>query len=100
MWHTMNSIADKCLLDRFACVDYSGIALLVAASILSTEWTAFYCEPVSRTIYMSLTIILGAAGSILPWRESFNRADMSWFRVLFYIVLSATGFAPVAERTM
>ena len=97
MWHTMNSIADKCLLDRFACVDYSGIALLVAASILSTEWTAFYCEPLSRTIYMSLTIILGVAGSILPWRESFNRADMSWFRVLFYIVLSATGFAPVLQ---
>ena len=97
MWHTMNSIADKCLYDRFACVDYSGIALLVAASILSTEWTAFYCEPVSRAVYMSLTIILGIAGSILPWRESFNRNDMSWFRVLFYITLSATGFAPVLQ---
>ena len=97
MWHTMNSIADPCLLDRFACVDYSGIAFLVAASILSTEWTAFYCEPVSRSIYMSLTIILGFTGSVLPWRESFNRPDMSWFRVLFYITLSATGFAPVLQ---
>lgn len=97
MWHTMNSIADKCLLDRFACVDYSGIALLVAASILSTEWTAFYCEPVSRAIYMSLTIILGIAGSILPWRESFNRIDMAWFRVLFYVTLATTGFAPVLQ---
>lgn len=97
MWHTMNSIADKCILDRFACVDYSGIALLVAASILSTEWTAFYCEPVSRTIYMSLTIILGIAGSVLPWRESFNRHDMAWFRVVFYVTLAATGFAPVIQ---
>jgi adiponectin receptor len=97
MWHTMNSIADKCVLERFACVDYSGIALLVAASILSTEWTAFYCEPVSRAVYMSLTIILGIAGSILPWRESFNRNDMAWFRVLFYVTLAATGFAPVIQ---
>jgi adiponectin receptor len=97
MWHTMNSIADKCILDRFACVDYSGIALLVAASILSTEWTAFYCEPVSRAIYMSLTIVLGIAGSILPWRESFNRIDMAWFRVLFYVTLACTGFAPVIQ---
>ena len=86
MWHTMNSIADKCTLDRFACVDYSGIAMLVAASILSTEWTAFYCEPVSRAVYMSLTVVLGLLGSILPWRESFNRNDMAWFRVPSYVL--------------
>jgi adiponectin receptor len=97
MWHTMNSISDKCLYERFACVDYTGISLLVAASILSTEWTAFYCEPVSRTIYMTLTAILGIAGAILPWRESFNRADMAWFRVTFFVTLAVTGFAPVLQ---
>jgi adiponectin receptor len=97
MWHTMNSISDKCLYDRFACVDYTGISLLVAASILSTEWTAFYCEPVSRTIYMTLTTVLGLAGAILPWRESFNRADMAWFRVTFFVTLAVTGFAPVLQ---
>lgn len=97
MWHTMNSIAIPDLHSRFACVDYSGIAFLVAASILSTEWTAFYCEPMSRTLYMSLTVILGVAGSILPWRASFNRNDMAWFRVVFYLTLGATGFAPVLQ---
>jgi len=97
MWHTMSSIADKCLLERFACVDYTGISFLVAASILSTEWTAFYCEPVSRTVYMSLTTILGIAGVILPWRESFNRADMAWARVSFFVTLAVTGFAPVLQ---
>lgn len=100
MWHTMNSIADQCLLDRFACVDYTGISLLVATSILSTEWTAFYCEPVSRAIYMSSTVVLGIAGTILPWRESFNRADMAWARVAFYVTLAATGFAPVIQLNM
>ena len=100
MWHTMNSIADKCLLERFACVDYTGISFLVAASILSTEWTAFYCEPVSRTIYMTLTVTLGIAGVILPWRESFNRADMAWARVAFYVSLAATGFAPVIQLNL
>lgn len=100
MWHTMNSIADKCLLERFACVDYTGISLLVAASILSTEWTAFYCEPVSRAIYMTLTVVLGIAGVILPWRESFNRADMAWARVAFYVTLATTGFAPVIQLNL
>ncbi|KAJ9606461.1 inc metabolism membrane protein [Cladophialophora chaetospira] len=97
MWHTMNSISDKCLYDRFACVDYTGISLLVATSILSTEWTAFYCEPVSRSIYMTLTTVLGFAGAILPWRESFNRADMAWFRVTFFVTMAAAGFAPVLQ---
>ena len=97
MWHTMNSIADKTLLDRFACVDYTGISFLIAASILSTEWTAFYCETVSRTIYMTLTFALGIAGTILPWHPTFNRADMAWARVAFYVSLGATGFAPVIQ---
>lgn len=100
LWHTMNSIADHTLMERFACVDYTGISFLVAASILSTEWTAFYCEPVSRAVYMSLTAVLGIAGTILPWKPTFNRADMAWFRVLFYITLALTGFAPVLQLNM
>lgn len=100
MWHTMNGIADKTLLDRFACVDYTGISLLVAASILSTEWTAFYCEPVSRTVYMTLTAVLGVLGTVLPWQSTFNRADMAWARVAFYVSLAATGFAPVIQLNM
>ncbi|RMJ21278.1 IZH family channel protein, partial [Aspergillus sp. HF37] len=55
LWHTMNSIASQPLMERFACVDYTGISLLVAASIVTTEYTAFYCEPVSRWTYILLT---------------------------------------------
>ncbi len=100
MWHTMNGIADKTLLDRFACVDYTGISFLVAASILSTEWTAFYCEPISRAVYMTLTAVLGILGTILPWQPTFNRADMAWARVAFYVTLAATGFAPVIQLNL
>ena len=100
LWHTMNSIADRTLMERFACVDYTGISFLVAASILSTEWTAFYCEPVSRAVYMSLTALLGTLGIILPWKPTFNRADMAWARVAFYISLAATGFAPVVQLNL
>lgn len=100
MWHTMNSIADVPLLERFACVDYTGISFLVAASILSTEWTAFYCDPVSRSIYMCMTATLGIAGTILPWHPTFNRADMAWLRVAFYVTLAVTGFLPVLQLNL
>ncbi|KAL8655997.1 MAG: hypothetical protein Q9210_000533 [Variospora velana] len=100
MWHTMSSIAEQTLMERFACVDYTGISLLIAASIMTTEYTAFYCEPVSQWTYITLTALLGIGGVILPWHPTFNRADMNWFRVLFYISLAATGFAPVVQLNL
>lgn len=97
MWHTMSSISEQTLMERFACVDYTGISLLIAASIMTTEYTAFYCEPVSRWVYITTTATLGVGGVILPWHPIFNRADMNWFRVAFYVTLAATGFAPVFQ---
>ncbi|EEH20533.2 hypothetical protein PABG_02764 [Paracoccidioides brasiliensis Pb03] len=100
LWHTMNGIASQPLMERFACVDYTGISLLVAASIVTTEYTAFYCEPVSRWIYIVTTSTLGIAGVILPWHPTFNRSDMAWARVAFYVTLAATGFAPIAQLSL
>lgn len=97
VWHTMSSISNQPLMERFACVDYTGISLLVATSIMTTEYTAFYCEPVSRWTYMLLTAALGVGGTILPWHPTFNRADMAWARVAFYVGLAATGALPVGQ---
>lgn len=97
MWHTMSSIAEQNVMERFACVDYTGISLLIAASIMTSEYTAFYCEPISRWVYIVTTAALGIGGVILPWHPIFNRADKTWLRVAFYVSLGATGFAPVFQ---
>lgn len=94
LWHTMSSISSQTLMERFACVDYTGISLLVATSIMTTEYTAFYCEPVSRWVYMVITGILGVLGTMAAWHPYFNRADVAWLRVIFYVTLSLTGFLP------
>ena len=90
LWHAMNSvncsswrmvqpltsfdqISNQSLMERFACVDYTGISLLVAASIMTTEYTAFYCEPWSRWTYLTMTFGLGTMGTILPWHPTFVR---------------------------
>lgn len=97
MWHTFSSISHQATMERFACVDYTGISLLVATSILTTEYTAFYCEPVSRWTYMTATTLLGICGTIAPWHPTFNRNDLAWLRVVFYVTLGATGFVPVFQ---
>ncbi|RPB25709.1 putative IZH family channel protein [Terfezia boudieri ATCC MYA-4762] len=99
IWHTFSSISHQHIMERFACVDYSGISLLIAASIITTEYTAFYVDPVSRWIYISITFILGIAGMILPWKPTFNRADMRVWRVAFYVGLGATGFILMFQLT-
>ncbi|KAK3394476.1 hemolysin-III related-domain-containing protein [Podospora didyma] len=100
IWHTMNSVADVNLISMFACVDYTGISLLIASSIMTVEYTAFYCEPVSRWLYMTTTAVLGVGGVILPWHPSFNGADMAWARVAFYVGLGATGFLPILQISL
>jgi len=100
MWHTMSSISSQDLLERFACVDYTGISLLVATSIMTVEYCAFYCEPVSRWTYMLLTASLGIGGTVLPWHPTFNQSDMAWARVGFYVLLAATGFLPFFQLSM
>lgn len=97
IWHTMNAVADVGLVSTFACVDYTGISLLIAASIMTTEYTAFYCEPASRVIYMTTTALLGIGGVILPWHPTFNGADMAWARVAFFVGLGATGALPIFQ---
>ncbi|KAI3329442.1 HlyIII-domain-containing protein [Xylariaceae sp. AK1471] len=97
IWHTMNCVADQTLMERFACIDYTGISLLIAASIMTTEYTVFYCEPVSRWAYMTATAVLGIAGTILPWHPTFNGQDMAWLRVAFFVGLAATGFMPILQ---
>jgi adiponectin receptor len=97
IWHTMNAVADVNAVSMFACVDYTGISLLIAASIMTTEYTAFYCDPVSRWIYMSLSAALGIGGVIMPWHPKFNGTDMAWARVSFFVGLALTGFMPILQ---
>ncbi|KAF4775585.1 hypothetical protein HER10_EVM0012219 [Colletotrichum scovillei] len=97
IWHTMNAVADVDAISIFACVDYTGISLLIAASIVTTEYTAFYCDPVSRWLYMGTTAVLGIGGVILPWHPTFNGAEMAWARVAFFCGLGATGFLPILQ---
>ena len=54
-------------------VDYVGISVLIAASILTVEYHGFYCQPAAQIAYMTSTTVLGIAGMFIPWLEWFDR---------------------------
>lgn len=91
IWHTFNSIGILSHKNRFACVDYTGISLLIACSILTTQYTSFYCQPNMRTIYMGTTAILGTTGVFLAWHPAFDRAENRWLRIVFFVCLALSG---------
>jgi predicted membrane channel-forming protein YqfA (hemolysin III family) len=54
-------------------LDYVGISVLIAASILTVEYHGFYCQPVAQIAYMTSTTVLGIVGMCIPWLEWFDR---------------------------
>jgi adiponectin receptor len=93
-------VVDVNAIFMFACVDYTGISLLITASIMTVECTAFFCEPLSQWLYMGLSAFLAGGGVVLPWQPRFNGADMAWSHVVFHVGLALTGFMPILQLYM
>jgi adiponectin receptor len=71
LWHTFAQIAHEGTMKCMACLDYVGISVLIAASVVVTEYYGFYCESVFRNSYIVATSLFGVAGVVIPW--------LSWF---------------------
>ncbi|KAF9429312.1 hypothetical protein BGZ76_001501 [Entomortierella beljakovae] len=71
LWHTFAQIAHEGTMKCMACLDYVGISVLIAASVVVTEYYGFYCESTYRNSYITVTAIFGIAGVVVPW--------LSWF---------------------
>ncbi|KAJ1030584.1 hypothetical protein NDA16_001493 [Ustilago loliicola] len=93
-WHVMAGCSDRKWFERFACVDYTGIAWLVAASIWTTVYNCFYCQPNLALFYSFTTLLVGAAGAILPWAEWFNKRENKSLRIAVFLTMCFTALAP------
>lgn len=93
VWHTFSGISSLDAKMRFACFDYSGITVLIAASILTTEYTALYCNTTARAIYMAFTAISGLGGVMYTWHPSFDRPENRGKRISFFVGFAVAGVA-------
>ncbi|CEH19607.1 Predicted membrane proteins, contain hemolysin III domain [Ceraceosorus bombacis] len=93
-WHVMAGCANACWFERFACVDYTGIAWLVAASVWTLVYNGFYCQPNLAMFYSLTTLIVGAVGATVPWAAWFNERSNKGLRIAVFLTMCFTALAP------
>lgn len=91
-WHTFNGTSFLGLRSKFACVDYSGITLLITASILTSEFVTMYDYKWSLISYLSISTFLGVFGIFMNWSPKFDRPEARPLRIKFFILLATMGF--------
>ncbi|ORZ09774.1 hemolysin-III related-domain-containing protein [Lobosporangium transversale] len=95
LWHTFAQIAHEGTMKCMACLDYVGISVLIAASVVVTEYYGFYCESLFRHSYIAATALFGVAGVVIPWFPWFDQKETRWLRITFFISMAASALLPV-----
>lgn len=91
VWHTYANISTLSLRQRFACFDYTGITILIIASVVSTEHIALREFAWSRIGFLTFSLVSGLAGLIFSWTPAFDKPESRLIRVLFFVSLAGTG---------
>ncbi|KAK9452364.1 hemolysin-III related-domain-containing protein [Limtongia smithiae] len=100
IWHTFNSIGILDHKNRFACVDYTGISVLIACSILTTQYASFYCQPTTAMFYMATTSVFGVVGVMMAWSPWFDKPSSRGLRVLFFVCFALTGLLALLHASI
>ncbi len=91
VWHTFANISTLHLRQRFACFDYSGITILIIASIITTEHISLRDFWALRIGFVLFSFFAGVAGIIFSWSPQFDKPDSRALRIGFFIGLAALG---------
>ncbi|KAI9497374.1 hemolysin-III related-domain-containing protein [Zychaea mexicana] len=78
-----------------ATLDYIGIALLIAASVLVTEYYGYYCRPVARSRYMVFTGFVSSFGVVLPFFKCWDTKEFRPIRIAVFLSLAFSSIVPV-----
>ncbi|WPK26119.1 hypothetical protein PUMCH_003464 [Australozyma saopauloensis] len=91
LWHTYSTFAHLTIRNRFACVDYTGITVLVTCSVISAEYCSLYNYPKLLASFMTFSIVAGLGGFAFNWSSYFDRPECRPLRIGFYVCLAALG---------
>lgn len=82
---------------RFGCLDYAGISTMIAGSCVVVTYFAFYCRPLTRNIWVFLTIFISSVGILGPWYDRWTHGSFRHIRALIYFFSALTSATPVFQ---
>ncbi|QPG75570.1 hypothetical protein FOA43_002926 [Brettanomyces nanus] len=91
IWHTYASISTLHLRQRFACFDYTGITVLIIASVITTEHIGLKDYTFLRLGYVIFSFLTGSAGVVFTWSPKFDKPESRIIRIAFFVSLAALG---------
>ncbi|KAI3404962.2 IZH3 [Candida oxycetoniae] len=91
IWHTYSSFAHYPSRCNFACIDYTGITILITCSIIAVEYVALYHHANLVHIYIPFSTLLGIAGFFFNWSSHFDKPECRSLRIWFFVGLSFSG---------
>lgn len=90
-WHAFSCLCTRQVKQRFACVDYSGITILIAATIVTCEYASLYCQTTIRNSFMAITGLCGIGGAVFTWAPSFDKRESRGKRIAFFVSFAVAG---------
>jgi adiponectin receptor len=90
-WHAFSCLCMRQVKQKFACVDYSGITMLIAATIVTCEYMSMYCQTTVRNAFMIVTSLCGLGGATFTWAPDFDKPQSRGKRIFFFVSFAVAG---------
>ncbi|KAI3654586.1 hypothetical protein MP228_000640 [Amoeboaphelidium protococcarum] len=79
---------------KFGCLDYAGISTMICGSNSIITYLAFYCDAISRRVWVTLTIMVAFVGVIGPFHEKWAHRSFRKWRAIIYTLSAVTSATP------
>lgn len=94
-WHTYSCFAKLNTRYNFACIDYTGITILITASIIAVEYVSLYNYPKLLNFFIPFTSICGTSGLLFSWTPYFDKPECRSIRISYFVGLAGLGAATI-----
>ncbi|ABN65746.2 conserved hypothetical protein [Scheffersomyces stipitis CBS 6054] len=90
-WHTYSCFAHLPTRQMCACVDYTGITVLITCSVIAAEYCALFNYPKILKVYITFSTICGTSGFAFNWSPYFDKPECRSVRIGFFMGLAFLG---------
>lgn len=91
LWHTYLCFARLHVRNRFACIDYTGITVLITCLVVAAEYASLSSHPRLLMLFMACLVVFGCGGFLFNWLSYFDKPECRPLRIGFFVLLALLG---------